>query len=374
MSTLLKCLYINGERSADYGLFITGAAVYNAASYDYEVVQIPGRNGDLVMDNGRFNNISVTYPAFVPDVRYLQDIRQWLSKHRGYQRITDDYNPAEFRMGMYIGGLEVDVFRNRAGTFSLTFNCKPQRFLTYGERTMVRDLMTLHPTNHEYSRTYTVYTAAELFDDEWAVGGDPDEWLPALKSVVGSNATKTRAQLISYLNSNTGGLDLKTAGCITASGSMETVQVIIDHSAPYNGNYRSMFHITTEDSIGGTVVFGNQGTHVRFYNPTDFTSNPLIRTNATALDQDAEVWLEGTFQIEIDTSYDAYAVYLDTDTWEAYSIISGDTYSRNAQVKMPFGYYMPSIPPGYSYWRAYLLSTDESPDAYIEVTPRWWII
>lgn len=380
MSKILKSFYLNGERSADHGLFISGDAVYNAPAYDYEVIQIPGRNGDLVMDNGRFNNITVTYPAFVTDVANLQDIRQWLLKNRGYQRIEDEYNPTEFRMGYFSGDFDVNVFANRAGSFDLTFNCKPQRFLTQGEREHDYQLMTLDSVNQEYVRSYTVVTEAELFDDEWAVGGDPDDWLPALKEVVGSAATKTRAQLITYLNSNTGGLDLKTAGCIAGDGTQESVQIVIDHSGYYSGYYRSMFHIIAKNGQDQTVDYSRQGTHIKIYNPTRFVAKPLYATWGLAPSgTDPKVIVTSTVpgpaygEIYIDVSQGTQIV-IDTDTWEAYSESGGVKYSKNDKISMPYSTNMPALPPGLNYLSAYMLSNDPTDQALFWITPRWWII
>lgn len=128
-----KSFYFDGESSASHGLFITGEAVYNAPKYDYEFVAIQGRNGDLVLDNGRFENITVTYPCSLRDVSKLAAVRTWLYSKRGYMRLTDDYNTDEYRLACVSEALEVNPFHNHAADFTVTFNCKPQRFLTAGE-------------------------------------------------------------------------------------------------------------------------------------------------------------------------------------------------------------------------------------------------
>ena len=53
----------DNENSLDYGVYITGEAVYNAPERAVEMVSIPGKNGALALDQGRFENIEVTYPA-----------------------------------------------------------------------------------------------------------------------------------------------------------------------------------------------------------------------------------------------------------------------------------------------------------------------
>ena len=54
---IFKRLYFDGQSSGTYGVYITGEAVYNAPARDVEMVTIPGRNGQLALDKGRFENI-----------------------------------------------------------------------------------------------------------------------------------------------------------------------------------------------------------------------------------------------------------------------------------------------------------------------------
>lgn len=126
--------------SADYGIYISGDGVYNAPERAVEFVDVPGRNGAIALDQGRYNNITVTYPAGT-FAKTQEEFRESLSAFRnailsqkGYQRLEDTYHPDEYRMGLYSSGLEVSpVAYNKAGEFELAFNCKPQRWLTIGE-------------------------------------------------------------------------------------------------------------------------------------------------------------------------------------------------------------------------------------------------
>lgn len=135
-----KTFTFDGQNSGTYGVYITGSAVYNAPERDVEMIKIPGRNGAFVQDNGRFENIEVTYPAGIyadsqeDFAKALSDLRNMLASRKGYCRLTDEYNPEEYRMAVYKSGLDVDpVAFQRAGEFQITFECKPQRWLTSGE-------------------------------------------------------------------------------------------------------------------------------------------------------------------------------------------------------------------------------------------------
>ena len=136
---IFNSLSFGGVNSADYGIYITGEAVYNAPRRAVELVSAPGRNGDIVIDQGRWENIEVQYPAgcFSDNTDFSEKIsafRNAIISQLGYQRLTDTYHPNEYRMAIYISGLEVQPANsNSAGEFDLIFNCKPQRWLTSGE-------------------------------------------------------------------------------------------------------------------------------------------------------------------------------------------------------------------------------------------------
>ena len=138
---IFNSLIFGGINSADYGIYITGEAVYNAPERAVEMVSVPGRNGAIVIDQGHWNNIQVTYPAGTFG-KTQEEFREAVSAFRnavlsqlGYQRLTDTYHPDEYRMAVYVSGLEVDpTHYGAAGEFKLKFDCKPQRWLAEGEQ------------------------------------------------------------------------------------------------------------------------------------------------------------------------------------------------------------------------------------------------
>lgn len=136
---IYKAFSFDNTSSRNFGVYITGSAVYNAPERDVEMVTVPGRNGNLVVDNGCFENIEVTYPAGIfaeteaDFAQAISDLRNFLCSRRGYCRLSDEYNPDEYRLGIYKSGLEVEPSQLKAGEFELIFDCKPQRFLTSGE-------------------------------------------------------------------------------------------------------------------------------------------------------------------------------------------------------------------------------------------------
>lgn len=157
---LINDLVFGNISANDYDIYISGEGVYNAPSRDVELVDIPGRNGALTIDHNRYENITIEYPAFTfatsqTDFRRIVNAyKNAIMSQLGYQKLIDTYNPNEYRMALYVEGLEFEpVHYGRAATFTLKFNCKPQRYLVDGESEVtVTDGDTLvNPTLYDAS-------------------------------------------------------------------------------------------------------------------------------------------------------------------------------------------------------------------------------
>lgn len=156
-------LTFNGVSTADYGVYISGAESFNAPERDITFFSVPGRNGDLAIDNNRFRNIAVTYPAFIrddfPDKRNAL-ISALLGQNAGYKKLITTYDTDHFRLGVFSRGMEfVTGPGNTSGKFGLVFECKPQRFLASGENnvTLTASGTVNNPTAFEAMPLIRVY-------------------------------------------------------------------------------------------------------------------------------------------------------------------------------------------------------------------------
>ena len=105
---MINYFTFDGESSLDYGVYIGGQDTYNAPQRDVSKVAIPGRNGELIRDNGRFLNAQVTYTIVVMDeFRDKTDaIKAWLLSKDTYVRLEDTYHPGTYRMAKVAGGID----------------------------------------------------------------------------------------------------------------------------------------------------------------------------------------------------------------------------------------------------------------------------
>lgn len=132
----INYFYFDGKCSRDFETYISGSQTYNLPERDVSMLSVPGRNGDLVQDNGRWKNFSFGYPAFIyrDFEKNAQGLKSWLAGVRGYKRLEDSYHPDYFRLAAFTGSLEFEMSQlNRAGQFEIRFDCKPQKFLKLGE-------------------------------------------------------------------------------------------------------------------------------------------------------------------------------------------------------------------------------------------------
>lgn len=120
------------KTSLSFGVGLSGSGVWDAPARKGESISIPGRNGNIWVDDGSWENIFVTYPCWIADGfdQKVDEFRGWLAQHSDkYYRITDTYHPDEYRLGRFAGEfLATPGTRNLTGRFDVVFECDPRRF------------------------------------------------------------------------------------------------------------------------------------------------------------------------------------------------------------------------------------------------------
>lgn len=125
----------NGVKSSAMGLRIKSKNVYSSPKFDSQFVSVPGRNGDLIVSNNRYENIQVSYNVFLPAKSIdelsekLQKVKSLLySQPTGYLTLTDSYDKKFFRKAVFASSLDIEDEFNKIGVFTISFNCKPFKY------------------------------------------------------------------------------------------------------------------------------------------------------------------------------------------------------------------------------------------------------
>ena len=157
----------NGKSSGDFGVVISGQDTWKKASPDLERVTIPGRNGELILTNKRYNNVDIPYKCGIIrnfDVNFTGFINHLLADP-GYHRLEDSYHPEVYRMAVFDAQTEPDMTAlNAQGEFNITFSCKPQMYLKSGElkQEAYNGNAIYNPTRQEARPLIRVYGTGEL--------------------------------------------------------------------------------------------------------------------------------------------------------------------------------------------------------------------
>ena len=136
---LYGVVMFNGRSSKDSGFEIELFPAYTFAEMDIESVHIPGRSGDVITTRGKsFFNVQKPYEvsmgSMVDTLPVMAErLSSWLHSAPGYARLEDTYEPDYYRMACYHESGEIENILNHGGRGTITFDCKPQRFLKSGE-------------------------------------------------------------------------------------------------------------------------------------------------------------------------------------------------------------------------------------------------
>ena len=403
---MYKSLRFDGEDSRDYGVYITGEAVFNSPERDVEMISIPGRNGEYARDLGRFTNIEVTYPAGLFGVDEadfadaIADFRNMLGSRVGYCRLEDDYNPGEYRMGVFKAGLEVTPANLKSGEFTITFNCKPQRFLTTGETAeeMTSGDTITNPTLFESKPQLQVWGYGDMDIDgqELTIEDTTIGTISVMdrKEVYTSSATGTindeyanpGDSITNYgyvfyvqmwLNVKTAGESIESIAPTTDSPTFpKSVWLYVVNQWRLEVQYKgagfsygtssvysdiSSFTITFSDSTTKTIVFDSEYQYDGATTITASMSGVSLPTGWTVMG--ARIVLS---PLNLDSTQTALGspIYFDLDIGEAYKIENGVPVSVNNAVTIPA--VLPTLKPGSN------TITFDNTITQFKVVPRWW--
>ena len=390
---IYKSLSFDGEDSRNYGVYITGEAVYNAPERDVEMITIPGRNGSFALDNGRFQNIEVSYPAGIfadTEANFRQavsDFRNFLCSRKGYVRLQDEYNPDEYRMAVYKSGLEVDPAMLKAGEFTITFDCKPQRWLTSGESEVAVDSgdTLLNPT---------LFESKPLLEVEGYGSIGFNGYVIEISSAEAQTIPIAESEQYSYVNSvsfnfdetafNTGDTIQINGGALTGLAGINGNQVYISSASDSDNRFSTTYNGYSASTTNFETITFNVGTYTEIVDTTTFlcltdgsktlkrdikikyTTGNITITVSTRPDSDAGM-LWGTIRINqygiTGYSSKTSSMFIDCDLGEAYKVVDGEIISLNSYIDL--GSDLPKLASGAN------TITFDNTITDLKITPRW---
>lgn len=118
----------------DYNAFSFGCHnLFERAERDVDIISVPGRQGDLVLDNGRYKNLKREYQVQCTGLKNIESLMKKLSSMYGYYRLEDEYDEDVFYAARLSSKPDITHFVGDSVSIKLTFDRKPQRWLKSGE-------------------------------------------------------------------------------------------------------------------------------------------------------------------------------------------------------------------------------------------------
>lgn len=144
----LEYIEFNGKNSLDYNIGITSrAGILGSSVRDVSSISIPGRNGDFIVDNGRYKNVEVSFESYIlPESPQFKDeyelfklcqmVKDWLVV-TGYFKLKSSKQPGYYRMARLSNKLDIADVYFQIGKCTLYFDCYPFMYSEAGDTEVV---------------------------------------------------------------------------------------------------------------------------------------------------------------------------------------------------------------------------------------------
>lgn len=136
-----------GAQSSDYGIVVESCPAFDKPKRKMSVFNVPNRNGSVLFQENAFEDVVRNYNIWI-DEQTVEDsggvesgtlaervsaFTAMLYSKLGYQELSDNFEPDIFRLAYYSGGKDISNELTMYGKTTLSFTCRPERFLKTGK-------------------------------------------------------------------------------------------------------------------------------------------------------------------------------------------------------------------------------------------------
>ena len=123
----------NGVASDTLGIVVSKVPSLNRPQRKYNSYSVPGRNGDIVVMQDAYAEYEQEYEIFALDDAQVdaRAIVDWLYQD-GWCQLSDDWEPEYYRLAYFVGPVDIEPIMDEAAVCTITFRCRPQRYLAKG--------------------------------------------------------------------------------------------------------------------------------------------------------------------------------------------------------------------------------------------------
>ena len=134
----MSAFTFDGVSSTTFNAVVFEKSLYETPAKQYNLTPIPGRNGNILLSQHRFEDVTMSYIVLFTsnfDTNYSA-LRNYLLSRDGYCRLTDTFNTGEYYLAYYSDVMQPIITRDHdMGKVTIRFQRRAERFLTSGETT-----------------------------------------------------------------------------------------------------------------------------------------------------------------------------------------------------------------------------------------------
>lgn len=154
---LNETFYLDGIDAQSAGIQLQAPIEFSEAIPVVKAQTIPGRNGDLIRETGSYKNRSGSASCFClqKDVeKAISAAGRFLMGKRGYRRLETSDDPDHYWMARVKNSPRIAQRMRTIAPFEIDFDCKPQRFLKSGQKTITIPAQLLANSNYVIHNQY----------------------------------------------------------------------------------------------------------------------------------------------------------------------------------------------------------------------------
>ena len=163
-----ETFYLDGVDARSVGIKLQRPVQFSEPVPDTEVIHVPGRNGDLTMFSGSYENRVGSADCYALGdgvTETVVGINNFLMGVQSYRKLTTSNDPNHYWMARVVNGARIDNRKDVLNPFEIEFDCKPQRYLVDGNYILSYALpsgeVMPNPTQFDAKPLISIYGSGE---------------------------------------------------------------------------------------------------------------------------------------------------------------------------------------------------------------------
>ena len=245
----------NGHSSDEYGVYIEQRHNLSRSARKFQTASVAGRNGNIYRLENAWEEVMVSYDIYAggktkgDDESAFTDIFEWLNSADDYAVLSDTYDTGHYRLAVFVDATDVESQWLALGRATITFRCRPERFLVTTPLTPASGGTITNSTNHvaEPIITLTGSGARSMLDLAKSIDTSHNGTYTAISSLIPLMSSKV---WIARRNTGASGNPLEVNSSAGSIDSITNTNGVIEFTA--GSSYRSQdWGVAVIQSVNG---------------------------------------------------------------------------------------------------------------------------